>query len=178
MRKKSGGCYLGSMKLRLLILLLIAPLFSLAQEVNLRIIKNGKVKKKIPNGTYLVIVDKNRDKYVGPFYIVNDSMLSVGESFIPINSVVSIKFQKPPKNPFNWGQFGLVTLGVGLSTAGMAGAGWETPKNAIINSTVIGYSPYIIDAAKRAIFKKKRKWKVRRNTWFRIWDMRMEPRGF
>ena len=166
------------MKLRLLTLLFVLPLISLAQDVNLRIIKNGKVKHKIPNGTYLVIVDKNQDKYVGPFYIVNDSVLSVGESFIPINSVVSIKFRKPPKKPFNWAQFGLVTLGVGLSSVGMAASGWETPKNAIINSTVIGYSPYLIDAAKRAIFKKKRKWKVKRNTWFRIWDMRMEPRGF
>lgn len=166
------------MKLRLLILLLMAPLFSWTQDVNLRIIKNGKVKKKIPNGSYLIIVDKNHDKYVGNFYIMNDSLLSVGESIVPVKDVVSIKLRKPPKKPFNWAQFGLVTLGVGLSSAGMAASGWETPKNAIINSTVIGYSPYIIGAAKNAIFKKKRKWKVKRNTWFRIWDMRMEPRGF
>jgi hypothetical protein len=164
------------MKTCLLIVFCFLCSIGFSQEANLQLVKNGRIKKRIVNGTTLVIIDKKGDKYIGAFYIVNDSMLSVTDRFIPVSSIEIIKLPRSPKKPFNWKQFGLVSLGVALSSAGMAASGWETTENAIIYSSVIGYSPYLINSAKKLLFKKRKQWHIHKKAKLRIWDMRLSPR--
>jgi hypothetical protein len=159
------------MKFPLLAAFLLAQLCLCAQEPHLQILKNGKVKKRIPEGSTIIVTDNTGFKYIGPYRIVNDSNLSISGTIVPINSIEDFKFPRPPKKPFDWKTFGYITAGVILSTAGMALSKWEKFPDAVINSTVIGYSPYVIQGAKKLIFKKKRKFKMGKKRKLRIWSI-------
>ena len=159
------------MKFPLLAAFLCAHLFLCAQEPHLQILKNGKVKKRIPEGTMIIVTDDSGYKYIGPYSIINDSNLAISGAIIPLRKVEEFKFPPKPKKPFDWKTFGYITAGVVLSTAGMILSKWEKPKDAVISSAMIGYSQYVIQAAKKLIFKKKRKFNIGKKRRLRIWSL-------
>ncbi|HEX2627929.1 MAG TPA: hypothetical protein VHM26_02930 [Chitinophagaceae bacterium] len=159
------------MKFPLLAAFLWAHLFLCAQESHLQILKNGKVNKRIPEGSTIIVMDDSGYKYIGPYSIINDSNLAIAGAIISINKIEEFRFPRQPKKPFDWKTFGYITAGVILSTAGMILSKWEKPKDAIINSATLGYSQYVIRAAKKLIFKKKRKFKMGKKRRLRIWSL-------
>jgi hypothetical protein len=159
------------MKFPLLTAFLLTQVFLCAQEPHLQLLKNGKVKKRIPEGSTIIVTDDSGYKYVGPYSIINDSNLAISGAIIPLSHVTEFKFPRQPKKPFDWKTFGYITAGVILSTAGMILSKWEKPRDAIIASATVGYSQYVIQAAKKLIFKKKRKFRIGKKRKLRVWSL-------
>lgn len=170
------------MKFPLLAAFLFTQVLLCAQEPHLQILKNGKVNKRIPEGSTIIVTDDSGYKYIGPYSIINDSNLAIAGAIIPVNKIEEFKFPHQPKKPFDWKTFGYITAGVILSTAGMTLSKWEKLPDAIVNSTVIGYSPYLIQGAKKLIFKKKRKFRMGKKRRLRIWSLspyhQQQPKAF
>lgn len=159
------------MKFPLLTAFLLTQVLLCAQEPHLQLLKNGKVKKRIPEGSTIIVTDDSGYKYIGPYSIINDSNLAISGAIIPLSHVTEFKFPRKPKKPFDWKTFGYITAGVILSTAGMTLSKWETLPRAAFNSAVLGYSQYAIQGAKKLIFSKKKKFKMGKKRKLRIWSL-------
>jgi hypothetical protein len=168
------------MKLPLLAACLLLCFTAIAQEPHLQLLKNGRVKKRITEGSTIILTDNTGFKYVGTYRIINDSNISVSGVIVPINSVVRFKFPRKPPEPFDWKRFAYTTAGFILSSAGMALSKWETVPNAIMSSAVIAYAQYPIQAAKKLIFSKKRKFRIGKKRKLRVWSIypHYQPKGF
>jgi hypothetical protein len=163
--------YLDAMKLTLTAGLIFSFLMCSAQEPQLQILKNGKIKKRISEGMVIKVVDHSNDVYIGPFYVINDTLIRVGKGIIGTSSIKQLAFlKKRVTQPFNWTRFGYTTLGVGLSVAGMTLSGWEDFPNALLYSAVLGYSSYIIGPLTKISLKKK-KFTFKGNKRIRVWSL-------
>jgi hypothetical protein len=159
------------MKLLLLAASLFANSFVFSQAAHLQVLKNGKVKKRIPEGTVVKLVDYSGNVYIGPYNIINDSVLLISKVLVKIGDMRELKLiRKKDKKPFNWEQFGYTTLGVALSTAGMSLSKWEPLPRAALYSAILGYSPYGFAALKKIRFKKK-KFHSNKRIRLRIWSI-------
>jgi hypothetical protein len=159
------------MKSLLLAASLLLYSFVFSQEPHLQVIKNGKVRKRIPEGTFIKLTDRAGDVYIGPYNIINDSILLIGKVQVRISDMRQLRlFRKKDKKPFNWEQFGYTTLGVALSTAGMSIPKWEPLPRAALYSAVLGYSGYAFGALKKVSLKKRR-FRSNKRIRLRIWTI-------
>lgn len=158
-------------RLLLLFIFLGAAILLQAQETQLQIVKNGKVKKRIYTGQIIKIIDWQGNAYFGPVIIFNDTTLVFNDVFIPVSHISKVILVKnKQKQPFDWARFGYTTLGAALSTAGMTLAKWEPFHKAVVYSAVLGYSSYALQALSK-IPLKKRKFKMNRRREVRIWSI-------
>jgi hypothetical protein len=158
-------------RLLLLFIFLGAVLLLQAQQTQLQIVKNGKVKKRIYTGQIIKVIDWQHNAYFGPLVILNDTMVLFNDVFIPVSHISKvILVRAKEKQPFDWVRFGYTTLGVVLSTAGMSLAKWEPFHKALVYSAVLGYSSYALQAISK-IPLKKRKFKMNRRREVRIWSI-------
>jgi hypothetical protein len=159
------------MKSLLLAASLLLYTLAFSQEPHLQVIKNGKVRKRVPEGTYIRLIDRSGNVYIGPYNIINDSILLIGPVQVNINDMRQLRlYRKKDKKPFNWEQFGYSTLGVALSTAGMSLSKWEPLGRAAIYSAVLGYSQYALGALKKVSLKKRR-FRSNKRIRLRIWTI-------
>ncbi len=159
--------------LLLVFFLITSPdVFSQFRPSQLHLKKNGKVKKRIEPGTVIRIQNKEKYYFGGTITFMKiDTIILDGKTAIPISTIHKIKLpNNKQRKPINWEELGWVTFGVGLSTAGMALSKWETWRSAAAISTVIGYSPYLIQKIKRLSFKKY-KYRIGGKCQLRVWDL-------
>jgi hypothetical protein len=134
--------------------------------------KNGGVKKRIEPGTVLVLTTKSNDIYKGALLQMKKDSLYFSYVTVNINDIASIKLPRTkPKMKWSWEEFGYVTLGVGLTTAGLVLANWQEFPQALGTASVIGYSQYVFRGIKSISFKKRR-FKIGKKYTLRIWDLR------
>jgi hypothetical protein len=144
--------------------------FSQIRPVQLHLQKNGKVKKRFEPGTSISVIDRSGNKFSGYAIFETDTIVLNGIS-VPLRSVRRfIITHNKPGHPINWTELGYVTLGVVISTVGMALAKWEPWQTAALNSVVLGYSPYLFQKIKRISFKKY-KYKIGGRFRLRVWDL-------
>lgn len=164
------------MKPALLVIFLFMSSLAFTQEAHLQVLKNGKVRKRIPEGTIIKLTDKAGNVYIGPYGIINDSNIVIGDVQVRINDMKQLNLlKKKQKKPFDKKRFAYTTLGVVLATAGMTLSKWETFPKALLYSSILGYSSYAIEALTKLSFKKK-KFKVSKKKKLRIWTIeRYDP---
>lgn len=160
------------MKHLLLLFIFLSTVFITdAQQPQLQIVQNGKVKKRIYTGQIIKIIDNQGNAYFGPVIIFNDTTLVFNDVFITVSHISKVIFVKDKqKQPFDWARFGYTTLGAALSTAGMTLAKWEPFHKAVVYSAVLGYSSYALQAISK-IPLRKRKFKMNRRREVRIWSI-------
>lgn len=159
------------MKWPLLTALILQGLISIAQDAHLQVIKNGKIKKRIHEGTVVKLTDFAGNIYIGPFRIINDSNLLIANVPVKINDMVLVQlYRGKKKQGFDWARFAYTTLGVALSTAGMTLSKWEDFDRALLSSAVLGYSSYALSALTKMSLK-KRKFHRNNRIRFRIWSI-------
>lgn len=91
---------------------------------------------------------------------------------INVNDIAFIKFPRIKKRmKWDWEEFGYVTLGVGLTIAGLTLAKWQDFPQSLETASVIGYSQYVFRGIKSISFKKRR-FKIGKKYTLRIWDLR------
>lgn len=159
------------MKFPLLAAFLIMHVVAFAQEPHLQLLKNGKVKKRLPEGKAIILTDHSGAKYIGSYSIINDSNVSIAGTIVPLKNVVEFRFPKKTKKPFDWKRFGYATAGFVLSAAGMFLSKWETAGSALASAAVLAYAQYPIQAAKKLIFSKKKKFRIGKKRKLRVWSL-------
>jgi len=159
------------MKAVLLVVFIFLSPLAFSQAAHIQVLKNGKVKKRIPEGTYIKLTDRNGSLFIGPYRVISDSTLVIGNVPVQISRMREMKLlTKKEKHEFDTKRFAYSSLGVALSTAGMALSKWEPLPRAALYSSVLGYSNYAIEPISRISFKKK-KFKVTRKRKLRIWTI-------
>ena len=150
----------------------VAELFAQFRPSQLHIQKNGRVKKRVEAGTAIQLQNKDGVTLSGVItYMKTDTIILNGRVVVPLTMIRKIKLpDNRSRKPVNWEELGWVTLGVGLSTAGMALSKWETWPSAAGISTVLGYSPYLIRKIKSLSFKKYR-YRIGGKFGLRVWDL-------
>jgi hypothetical protein len=145
--------------------------FSQAPPAQLHLRKNGRVKKRIETGTPVLIGDNADNIYSGSITYMKTDTLIINDRVVPIQTIRKFKIvHHRQRKPMNWEEFGYVTLGVFLATAGLALSRTETLPSAIAISATIGYSPYLIQRIKRISFKKY-KYRIGGRFTLRVWDL-------
>ena len=154
------------------ILLLSGRCFSQSSLVQLHLKKNGAIKKRIDLGSSVIVVTKTHQVLNGPVINLKKDSICFNRATVAMNDIECIKiFRAKPKMRFNWEEFGYVSLGVGLTTAGLITAKWQKYPGALHTAAAIGYSPYFFRFLK-SVSLKKRKFKMRKKYSLRIWDIR------
>jgi hypothetical protein len=140
--------------------------------VQLHLKKNGGVKKRIEPGTILTITTKKNDIYQGALLQMKKDSIYFSYVTININDIATIKIPRTKKRmKWDWEEFGYVSLGVALTTAGLVAAKWQEFPKALGTASVIGYSQYAFRGIKSISFKKRR-FKIGKKYTLRIWDLR------
>jgi len=140
--------------------------------LQLHLKKNGAVKKRIEPGSVFVIMTKSGDLYKGTMTGLKKDSIRLSYVTVGLNEVASIKFPRTKeKMQIDGKQFALVSLGVGLMTAGLILADWKEFPGALGIAATIGYSTYVFQLLK-SISLKKHRFKIGRRYTLRIWDIR------
>jgi hypothetical protein len=140
--------------------------------VQLHLRKNGAVKKRIEPGSVFVIRTKTGDIYKGALTGFKKDSFRLSHVTIGLNEIASIKLPRTKaKMKIDLEQFAWVTLGVGLTTAGLVLANWKEFPAALSIASGIGYSPYVLQLL-RSISLKKHRFKIGKRYTLRIWDIR------
>ena len=142
------------------------------QPVQLHLKKNGKVKKRIELGTPVLVITKRNEVIGGAMIQLRKDSLYFNHAIVAAKDIQNIKLPRiKPKMKFNWKEFGYISLGVGLTTAGLTLANWRDFKEALSIGSAIGYSPYLLRMLKFASLK-KREFRLGKKYALRIWDIR------
>ena len=104
------------------------------------------------------------------FYLRKDSIY-FRYATIAANSIVELKLKKRRRLHFDLAEFGWVTLGVGLTTAGLVAADWYKFPKAFQTATSIGYTPYLLRLLGLLSFKKFH-YKIGKRYQLLVWDIR------
>jgi hypothetical protein len=140
--------------------------------VQLHLKKNGRVKKRIEAGMEIRVITKNREVFAGPVIRLRRDSIGFSNAAVAVNDILQIKLSRTKSRmKIDPEELGYVTLGVGLTTAGLILANWEEFPEALGIAAVIGYSPYLFRLLK-SISLKKHKYKIGRRFTLRIWDIR------
>jgi hypothetical protein len=140
--------------------------------VQLHLKKNGAVKKRIEPGSVLVIQTKAGDIYKGALTGFKKDSIRLSYVTVGLNEIASIKLPRTKaKMKVDLEQFAWVSLGVGLTTAGLVLADWKEFPGALGIAATIGYSPYVFQLLK-SISLKKHRFKIGKRYTLRIWDIR------
>jgi hypothetical protein len=140
--------------------------------VQLHLKKNGTVKKRIEPGSIFVIKTKTGDIYKGAMTGIKKDSVRLSYVTVGLNEIASIKLPRTKeKMQIDGKQFALVSLGVGLMTAGLVLADWKEFPGALGIAATIGYSPYVFQLLKSVSLKKHR-YKIGKRYTLRIWDIR------
>jgi hypothetical protein len=161
------------MKQLLLFLFLSFVFNGISQSpVQLHLKKNGVVKKKIEPGFVLVIKTKTGDIYNGALTGFKKDSIRLSYVTVGLNEITSIKFPRAKeKMRIDGNQLAWVTLGVGLTTAGLVVANWKDFPGALGIAAAIGYSPYVFQLLRSVSFK-KHQYKIGKRYTLRLWDIR------
>jgi hypothetical protein len=149
--------------------------FAQLQPVQLHLKKNGKVKKRILAGTEVLVQTNKKAQVSGTITGIKDSTVFINGKAIGVNTIRKFRLVYPkPNTKINWELLAYTTMGVALSTAGMALSKWEKFPRALRNSVVIGYSPFVIKAGtkklKKMLFRKDR-YRIGGRFSLRVWDI-------
>jgi len=162
------------MKLLLLVFSLLLSLLNCfsQQLIQLHLKKHARIKKRIELGTPVLIVTKKNDVYAGAIKQLKRDSIYFNNGIVAIKDIDRIKFPRTKvRMKFDWEEFGYVSLGVGLTTAGLVLAKWKEFPDALTIACSLGYSPYL-PRLLRSMSLKKRKFKMGHKYSLRIWDIR------
>jgi hypothetical protein len=140
--------------------------------VQLHLKKNGRVKKRIEAGMEIRVITKDREIFSGPVIRLRTDSIWFSHAAVGVNDIFQIKLSRTkPRMKIDAEELGYVTLGVGLTTAGLVLADWEEFPQALGIAAAIGYSPYLFRLLK-SISLKKYKYRIGRRFTLRVWDIR------
>ena len=147
---------------QLLILLLLIGNVCIAQKGYLLVKKNGRKVRTFPERTVITIQTDRSGVRQGYINIAkNDSIFIGGVGFhqseikkIILRQSKKLSLKIDPK------LIALITLGVGLSTAGMTLSKYETFSTALTYSATLGYSPILISTIRNKISFSRKKYKI------------------
>ncbi len=154
-------------------LLIITDCFC-QQPVQIHLKKNGRVKKRIAIGDELIVFTNKNEIISGNIYKLTTDSIYFRNATIAINTISHIKFQRGKKRMhIDLKEFGFVSLGVVLTTAGLVAAEWNEFPEALGIAAAIGYTPYIFGLLK-SISLRKYKFKIGNRYTLRVWDIRLK----
>ena len=162
------------MKLTLLASFLLLFLINcLSQQlIQLHLKKHARIKKRIELGTPGLSVTKKNDVHAGAIRQLKRDSIYFNNGIVSIKDINRIKFPRTKaRMKFDWEEFGYVSLGVGLTTAGLVLAKWKEFPDALTIACSLGYSPYLLRLL-RSVSLKKRKFTMGHKYSLRIWDIR------
>jgi hypothetical protein len=126
----------------LLVIGLIVSATATAQykPVHLHLQKNGKIKKRFELGSTLQLQDKNGDWHTGMIsFMKTDTLILNGNDILALRDIRKFRIlHQKIRRPISTEELAWVTLGVGLSTAGMALSKWESWSSALGISAILG----------------------------------------
>ena len=142
------------------------------QPVQLHLKKNGRAKKRIELGSPVMLITKNKKLFAGPLIQLKRDSIYFSNAAVALKDIDRIKLPRNKnRRKFDWEEFGYVSFGVGLTTAGLVLANWSDFPGALGIASAIGYSPYLLRLLKSVSFK-KRKFKIGHKYSLRIWEIR------
>ena len=146
--------------------------FSQTSLVQLHLRKNGRIKKRIDLGSSILIHTRDNTIAGGAVIKLKKDSIYFNRITVALNDIDRIRFPRTkPKMKFDLEEFGYISLGVGLVTAGLTLAKWQELPEALGTASAIGYSPYFFRFVKSFSLKKK-KFKMGKKYSLRIWDIR------
>jgi hypothetical protein len=146
--------------------------FSQSSLVQLHLRKNGRIKKRIELGSSILIHTRDNRIAAGAVIKLRKDSIYFNRVTVAVSDIDRVKLPRTkPKMKFDLEEFGYVSLGVGLATAGLTLAKWQEFPESLSTACAIGYSPYFFRFVK-SISLKKRKFKMKKKYSLRIWDIR------
>jgi hypothetical protein len=161
----------------LLVVFLFISSTLMAQKGYLYIKKNGKKVKTYTEGSFISVkLDDGRNifGYINTVYKDSVYINNYGMRKDQITEVLLPKKEKQ-KIGMSAAQIGLITMGVGLSTAGMVASGYEDFQTALIYSCVIGYGPFILQRLFSSISFKRTSYKIGKKFTIDLFDLHFVP---
>jgi len=103
--------------------------------------------------------------------MMSDTLFLNSRDSLAIRDIRKIRIaQNKRRKAIDWKEIGWVTLGVGISTAGMALSKWETWPIAARNSAAMGYSDYAAQKILGISFKKN-SYRIGGKFRLRVWGL-------
>lgn len=131
-----------------------------------------EAQKRIELGTPILIITTKNEVMAGSVIQLKKDSFYFNYATVAVKDIQHIKLPRnKPKMKFNWEEFGYISLGVGLTAAGLTLAKWRDFREALGIASAIGYSPYLFRMLKSASLK-KRKFMIGKKYTLRIWDIR------
>ncbi len=146
-----------------------------SQQVQLQLKKNGKIKKSFYAGTEVVVMNNLKEQVFGTITEMKDNTIFINGEAVPVNMIRKFRlvFTRPHEK-INPELLAYATLGVAVSTIGMTLSKWEKFGNAVLISSIIGYSPFVINVTakklKRMLFRKEQ-YRIGHRFDLRVWDI-------
>lgn len=157
---------------QLLIVLLFIGNVCIAQKGYLLVKKNGRKIRTFPERTVITIQTDRGGIRQGYINIARNDSIFIGGVGFHQSEIKKIILRQPKKLSFavDAKLFALITLGVGLSTAGMTLSKYESFSTALAYSATLGYSPILISAVKNKISFSRKAYKIGRKFTVQVLD--------
>jgi len=128
-------------------------------EPQLLLRKNGKVIKRFYRGDDIIITTSLQQPLYGYITGIKEDSIFLNQIGFSLKEITALQKPKSPKKTMQISaeQLALITLGVGLTTAGITLSEWENFGTSLAYASVLGYGPIVVNKIMTArIFKKKR----------------------
>lgn len=128
-------------------------------EPQLLLRKNGKVIKRFYSGDQLIITTSFHQTLVGYITAIKEDSIFLNQIGFSLKEIVAVQKPQSPKRSMQVSaeQLALITLGVGLTTAGITLSEWENFGTSLAYASALGYGPIVLNKIMTArLFKKKR----------------------
>jgi len=150
------------MKLLLLLFTLCFTLTTVTaqkSEPQLLLRKNGKVIKRFYRGDQIIITTALKQPLAGYITALKEDSIFLNQIGFSLKEIAALQKPKSPKRTMQVSaeNLALITLGVGLTTAGITLSGWENFSTSLAYASALGYGPIVLNKIMTArVFKKKR----------------------
>jgi hypothetical protein len=128
-------------------------------EPQLLLRKNGKVIKRFYRGDDIIITTALQQPLYGYITGIKADSIFLNQIGFSLKEITALQKPQAPKQsmPISAETLALITLGVGLTTAGITLSGWEDFGTSLAYASVLGYGPIVLNKVMKArLFKKKR----------------------